>query len=485
MLAISVIFYIFVADNYNMEAVGRTREKDLLKKLEDEKKSHFVAIYGRRRIGKTFLIRNYFKTFNFYHTGIANVDTSNQLTEFHKSLEQYAGKSIVKPTTWFEAFDTLKTIITVSRKTKKVVFIDELPWLDTAKSNFLPALEYFWNSWASQRADVLLIVCGSATSWIVKKIFNNKGGLHNRITQKINLKPFTLLETEEFLKKKNIVLNRYQIIKAYMVFGGIPYYLEALEKGKSIDQNIDALLFDKNGLLHNEYKNLYDALFINAENYIEVIKALASKNRGLTREELVNLTKLKTGGTLTNILNDLELSDFIKVYLPFGKQKRSSLYQLTDAYSLFYYNFINAQKTDKGFWLQTIDNPKMRAWSGYAFEMVCMQHSEQIKNALGINGVFSEISSWKSSTRDGNAQIDLVIDRRDQVVNLFEIKYSQEPFIITSKYNLELMQKQAVFKRETKTKKAVFLSMLTTYGLKENENSGIVQNDLSMECLFK
>ena len=468
-----------------MDTIGRDKEKQLLEKLQVEKKSHFVAVYGRRRIGKTFLIRNYFKTFNFYHTGIANVDTSNQLTEFHKSLEQYATKSIAKPTTWFEAFDSLKSVIISSRKNKKVLFIDELPWLDTAKSNFLPALEYFWNSWASQRDDILLIVCGSATSWIVKKIFNNKGGLHNRVTQKINLKPFTLQETEEFLKSKNIILNRYQIIKAYMVFGGIPYYLEALEKGKSIDQNIDDLLFDKDGLLFNEYQNLYDALFKNAENYIEVVKALASKNKGLTREELTKNTQLKTGGTLSNILTDLELSDFIKVYHPFGKQKRDSLYQLTDAYSLFYYNFLNAKKTDKGYWLQTIDNPKMRAWSGYAFEMVCMQHSEQIKNALGIGGVFTEISSWRSNSKDGNAQIDLVIDRRDQIVNLFEMKYAQEPFIITSKYNNELMQKMAIFKRETKTKKAVFLSMMTIYGLKNNENSGLIQNDLSMECLFK
>ena len=468
-----------------MDTIGRIKEKQLLEKLQVEMKSHFVAVYGRRRIGKTFLIRNYFKTFNFYHTGIASVDMSNQLTEFHKSLEQYATKSIAKPTTWFEAFDSLKSVIISSRKNKKVLFIDELPWLDTAKSNFLPALEYFWNSWASQRDDILLIVCGSATSWIVKKIFNNKGGLHNRVTQKINLKPFTLQETEEFLKSKNIILNRYQIIKAYMVFGGIPYYLEALEKGKSIDQNIDALLFDKDGLLFNEYQNLYDALFKNAENYIEVVKALASKNKGLTREELTKNTQLKTGGTLSNILTDLELSDFIKVYHPFGKQKRDSLYQLTDAYSLFYYNFINAKKTDKGYWLQTIDNPKMRAWSGYAFEMVCMQHSEQIKNALGIGGVFTEISSWRSNSKDGNAQIDLVIDRRDQIVNLFEMKYAQEPFIITSKYNNELMQKMAIFKRETKTKKAVFLSMMTIYGLKNNENSGLIQNDLSMECLFK
>lgn len=468
-----------------MEAIGRNREKAIFKRLYEEEKSHFVAVYGRRRIGKTFIIKNYFKTFTFQHTGIANVGMTEQLEAFSNSLHNYSSKKTPQANSWLEAFENLKKIVQASKKEKKVIFIDELPWLDTPRSNFLSALEHFWNGWAAHRKDILLIVCGSATSWIVKKIFNNKGGLHNRVTHKINLKPFNLAETEEFLQSKNIEFNRYQLVKAYMVFGGVPYYLEGIEKGKSIDQCIDDLLFDENGLLYQEYKNLYQALFSNPDNYISVVKALATKNKGLTRDEIVKIAKFKTGGTLSAILNDLELSDFIRVYQPFGKKKRNSLYQLTDAYSLFYHNFLEKNKIQKGYWLHNIDNPKVRAWSGYAFEMVCLQHISQIKKALGISGVYTEISSWKSNSEEKNVQIDLVIDRRDQVINIFEIKYSQENYLITAKYSDELRQKIGVFKRETKTKKAVFLSMFTTYGLKFNENSGYVQNDLNMNCLFQ
>jgi hypothetical protein len=473
-----------VADYNVMEIIGRTRERMLFDHLVKEEKSHFAAVYGRRRIGKTFLIRKHFTTFDFYHTGIANVEMQDQLTAFYKTAQTFTSKTIEQPTNWFDAFDILKKIITGSRKKKKTIFLDELPWLDTPRSNFVAALEYFWNGWASNRNDVLLIVCGSATSWIVKKIFNNRKGLHNRITQKIHLNPFTLQETELFLKSRAIQWNRYQIIKCYMVFGGVPFYLEALEKGKSIDQNIDYLLFDKDGLLHNEHQNLYHALFNNAENYIEIIKILATKNKGLTREELVQKTKLKTGGTLSTILNDLILSDFIKVYLPYGKKVRESLYQLTDAYSLFYYNFLNNKKAEKGSWLQNLDSPKIRAWSGYAFEMVALQHLDKIKETLGISGVQTEISSWVCTKKETNAQIDLIIDRRDQVINLFEIKYSLDNYLITSKYAKELRQKIAVFQRETKTKKAIYFTMLTTYGLVENEHSGMVQNSLTMDNLF-
>jgi hypothetical protein len=211
---------------------------------------------------------------------------------------------------------------------------------------------------------------------------------------------------------------------------------------------------------------------------------LATKNKGLTREELVQKTKLKTGGTLSTILNDLILSDFIKVYLPYGKKVRESLYQLTDAYSLFYYNFLNNKKAEKGSWLQNLDSPKIRAWSGYAFEMVALQHLDKIKETLGISGVQTEISSWVCTKKETNAQIDLIIDRRDQVINLFEIKYSLDNYLITSKYAKELRQKIAVFQRETKTKKAFYFTMLTTYGLVENEHSGMVQNSLTMDNLF-
>lgn len=464
---------------------GRTKEYKKIDALMQSKKAEFVAIYGRRRVGKTYLIKQYFKNdFTFYHTGIANVKTNTQLTEFERSMNSYAKKPVNTPANWFDAFTALIKIIEKSKKRKKVIFIDELPWLDTPRSNFLSALEYFWNSWASSRPDIIFIICGSATSYIVNKIFNNKGGLHNRITQKIKLEPFTLNETADFLLSKKITWNKHQIIKAYMALGGIPFYLEALEPNKSIDQNIDNLFFDKDGLLNNEFYHLYASLFKNHHRHLEIINALATKKMGLTRAEILKKITSTNGGGLSALLEELELSDFITKYIPFGKKSRNSLYQLTDFFSLFYFNFIKNKNTSKGDWINAIDNPKQRAWSGYAFEMVCLCHTYEIKKALGISGVSTSQSSWRSIGEQG-AQIDLVLDRRDQIIHLFEIKYSINKFTISKKYDSELRNKAGIFRVETKTTKAIFISMITTFGLKENAYAYNIQNSLTMDMLFE
>ena len=401
-------------------------------------------------------------------------------------MKTYTELPLEKPKNWLEAFDNLKTVIVNSSQKRKIIFIDELPWLDTPRSNFLRALEYFWNGWASHQKNIVFIICGSATSYIVNKIFNNKGGLHNRVTQKIKIFPFTLKETKEFLISKGIDWTNYQITKAYMATGGIPFYLEAFEKGKSVEQIIDELFFDKNGLLYNEFYHLYASLFRNEKVYIEVIKALASKKKGLTREEISLKSKISNGGTLTTILEELELSDFIKKYTPYGKQFRNSLYQLTDFFSLFYFEFIDGYPIKEGDWLHMIDQPKHRTWTGYAFEQVCMAHVPEIKNALGISGVQTNESSWKSSSNmDKGAQIDLVMERRDKIIHLFEMKFSINEFEITKKYDEELRNKIAVFKQETNTKSAVWTAMMTTFGLKKNSYSLSIQNSLTVEDLFK
>ncbi len=466
--------------------LGRSNEIILFDKLEAAPVSHFVAVYGRRRIGKTYLIRTlFYDKFCFAHTGLANAQMKDQLAAFQRSIEAFTKLSLPQPTNWFEAFENLKRIIAASKRKRKIVFIDELPWLDTPRSKFLSALEHFWNSWASARTDILFIICGSATSYIVNRIFENTGGLHNRITQKIKLNPFTLKETKEFLEAKNIHWNEYQIIKAYMCLGGTPFYLEAIKKGQSPEQAIDKLFFNKNGLLHDEFKHLYASLFRNEEKYIDVIKALATKTKGLTRDEIVSATKATNGGSLTRMLADLELSDFIVKYNGYGKNIRDTIYQLTDFFSLFYFRFIANKNIKEGDWINGLDNPKYRAWSGYAFEQVCMAHVPQIKNALGISGVQTSEWAWRSSKIKEGAQIDLVMERRDHVTHLFEMKYSLNEFGIDKKYEAILRNKIAAFKQETKTKNAVWLAMLTTYGLAENNYSGISQNNLTMADLFK
>lgn len=467
--------------------VGREREILILNSLYNSKRSEFIAMYGRRRVGKTFLIRFVFKKrFTFQITGLAKASLKQQLANFNLILSKTDKKNDNEPANdWLTAFSQLTKYLK-SKKGVKLIFIDELPWFDTRKSKFIQALEHFWNSWASARNDIKLIVCGSATSWMVNKLINNKGGLHNRVTKRIKLLPFTLNECEKYLHSKKINLDRYQIIQLYMSMGGIPFYWDEVKQGLSAMQNIENMCFSETGLLQSEFKNLYRSLFYNYEKHIKIVKVLAKKSKGLNRAEIIKFSGLPNAGSTTRLLEELEESGFIRKYIPFEKKMRNSLYQLVDFYSHFYLKFIeNTQITNKNNWLNAVDSPKYRAWSGYAYEQICMYHFPQIKNKLGISGVYTEISSWRSKESEKGVQIDLIIDRRDNIINLCEIKFSINPFVINKKYANELRNKIGVFKAETGTRKSVFLTMITTYGVKQNIHStGLFQNEMKMDDLF-
>lgn len=468
--------------------IGRNKEIEILEGLYKNNRSEFAALYGRRRVGKTFLIKELFgDRYAFQVTGISNVGTKRQLDNFYTTLIRF-DKGITQednPKNWFDAFRLLIKSLERNQQKRKVIFIDELPWLDTRRSEFIPALEHFWNSWAFHRDDILLIVCGSATSWMIDKLINNYGGLHNRVTTRLHLHPFNLKETELFLKSKGGKYDYHQILQLYMTLGGIPFYLEQLNSKKSITQNIDELFFSKSGFLRAEFDNLYRSLFKTHERHVSIIRILAEKAKGLNRKEIAKKTGLKHGGTLTKILEELEQCGFIQQYLPFGKKNRGSLYQLVDFYSLFYLKFIDGTKAKgSGAWIAQIDHPKWRAWSGYAFENVCYYHIDEIKKGLGFEAVYTEISSWKSSGLKG-AQVDLVIDRRDRIIHLCEIKFSEKEYSITKAYSENLKNKIQAFKEETKTNKSIFLTFITLYGLKENQYSlNMVQNELRADKLF-
>jgi uncharacterized protein len=469
--------------------IGRKEEIALLNKVSTMEKSSFVAVYGRRRVGKTYLIRQTFKNqFTFQATGIANVNTKLQLMNFHSALQEYFPQLQTRKTAqnWFDAFQTLRACLEKSEQAKKIIFLDELPWFDTQKSYFIAALEHFWNSWASSRSDIVLIVCGSAASWMIGNLLNNRGGLHNRITHRINLLPFTLHETELYLQHRGGVFDRYQIAQFYMILGGVPFYLEQIEMGESVAQNIDRLCFRANAPLRTEFENLYASLFRKAEKHIAVIETLAKKQKGLTRKDLIKLAKLPEGGATTRILKELEESHFIRQYREFGKIQRNAFYQLTDFFSIFYLKFMqDSTLDDKNAWLNGLDSPQIRAWNGFAFERLCLLHSDCIKQALGIVGVQTQTSAWLGTEGEEKAQVDLLIDRRDRVINLCEIKFSIHQFQINKQYAEELRRKIALFKRITATKKSVYLTFITSYGLETNEYSlGLVQNSLTMDCLF-
>lgn len=470
--------------------IGREKEYLLLSKLKENTSSSFVAIYGRRRVGKTYLIRNAFNNkFEFQLTGIANSNTAQQLLNFNIAIKKYDSSTEHHPIAknWLEAFQQLVTLLEKSKNKKKIVFLDELPWLDTARSGFIQALEHFWNSWASSRNDIILIVCGSAAAWMINKLINNKGGLHNRITHRIRLNPFTLSQCEAYFKNRSAKFDHYQILLIYMVMGGIPFYLDQIDTSQSADQNIDRLCFQQDGLLRGEFNNLFHALFRKAEGYISIVEALSVKGKGITRNEIIKAARITNNGAATLMLKELEESHFIRKYAPFSKKEKMSLYQLTDPYSLFYLKWIkNSSELDRNNWIKQLDNPKKRAWSGYAFEQVCLEHIDQIKDALGISAIETRTSSWIGQGDNQGAQIDLVIDRRDRVINLCEMKFSIRPFTITKSYAETLATKIDAFKEQTKTKSTIYLTLVTTFGLVSNSYaSSMIQNNLQMDILFK
>ncbi|MBQ9465805.1 MAG: ATP-binding protein [Muribaculaceae bacterium] len=455
----------------------------------ESKESEFVVVYGRRRVGKTFLVRSFFEDkFCFTVTGIYNSSTRDQLSNFVAALHQCGAQVNAVPKDWFEAFSLLREhLTTVKTRGKKVIFIDEMPWMDTGRSLFLTAFGHFWNSWAAWQHNIVMIVCGSATAWMSSKILNNTGALYNRATARLHLNPFSLHETEQYLRSMKMRWSRYDIVQCYMAVGGIPYYLRQLDPQLTVNQNIDRLFFGADAILKDEFSNLYRTLFSNGEAYEKLVTVLATKRIGLTRTEIKRDGAFADNGKLTTMLDNLSASGFVRPYNYYGNRKRDTLYQLADYYTLFYLHFSNGKHGQgANYWVQTTDNPSRRAWSGYAYEQVCKDHLWQIKRRLGIAAVLNESSSWFAKAEDNRgAQIDLVIERRDRVINLCEIKFSINQFVIDKDYDLALRNKIETFRRATKSEtKTLHLTMITTFGVKRGMYSDIVQSEVTLEDLF-
>lgn len=472
--------------------VGRKQEISILEKAYQSERAELIAIIGRRRVGKTFLIKEVYKgIIDFELTGLQAAPKGEQLQNFSYQLAEFMGSRIPikEPKNWLEAFRMLINYLKEKKTNRKqVVFFDELPWLATPKSGFLRGLSYFWNSWAVNQ-EVVVVVCGSAASWMIQRVVNHKGGLHNRITKRIQLFPFNLLETEQYLRSKHINLNRYQLVQIYMAIGGIPHYLQEIESGKSAIQNINDICFSESGLLRDEFLKLYPALFDNAEKHIAIIRALAKKRQGLNRTAILKQTQLTNGGSLTRVLDELIQSGFIAAYQPFNKKKKDTLYRLTDEYSLFYLQFIEKNLGDKKeVWQRLSQTQTYKSWSGYAYENICLKHVDQIKEALRIGGVYSTASSFykKGTSDEKGTQIDLLIDRNDQIINLFEIKFYREEVQLSKSDAQVLRDKVTVFQVATKTKKHLFLSLITTFGLNANKHSiGLIDQVLTFDDLFR
>lgn len=464
-----------------MKLIGRTFECRELTRLENSGNPEFVAVYGRRRVGKTFLIKEYFNySFTFYTSGLARGCLKDQLDNFWKSLLEYGLPKDTKcPANWFDAFDLLKTVVKKSKKSRKVIFIDEMPWMDTQKSKFVSALDRFWNRWASEHSDIMLIVCGSAASWMVKNIIKNRGGLHNRITSKIKLSPFTLAETNDFLKSNKIHWSPKVVAETYMILGGIPYYLSLLDKNRSLYQNIDDFFFRENAKLEEEFDELYSSLFKKSSEYVKIIELLGNKKSGHTRQEIVNGLKCKDGGSLTRKLEELEYCGFIRKYKSVGAS--SNTYQLVDFFSLFYIEFLrNKSNLDTSSWTQAILTRKYTTWTGLAFERLCFSQLDKIKEALGIRAVLTKTYPYY----DEKMQLNMVIERNDKSVSMCEMKWSDKRYAMTTadkaKLNSRVEELKSIF-----IGKSIFSVMITASGLVENDFTRDNVNDiLTIESLL-
>ncbi|GLR16624.1 AAA family ATPase [Portibacter lacus] len=467
---------------------GRKGLSEWMLKFLKTNDSELMSVIGRRRVGKTFLVKSVYKDhLVFSITGIKDASKSDQLENFANVLSELygiAGK-IERPRTWIQAFEELKTYLKKKKAKKKVIFFDEFPWLSSPRSGFFQAFDHFWNSWAVDQ-NIIVVICGSAATWMIKNIVNAKGGLHNRVTRRINLQPFTLAETEQFFKDRKMILPRYEILKLYMAFGGIPYYLKEIERGESAIQAIDRICFGRSAPLKNEFQNLYQALFTNYGDHVKVIRALASKRSGLNRNQLLEITGLQSGGAFSLVLRELEESAFISKYEPFDKVERGTIFRLTDFFSYFYLSFMENKSNAKGTWIKKGFSQSVNSWNGYTFENVCFLHSNSIKEALGISGIHSEESSYAAQSKAGlpGTQIDLLIDRADNAINLCEAKFYNADFIITKTEAEKLRNRKALFQEHTKTRKQVILTMITAFGIAQNMYTHSVDKALTMDSLF-
>ena len=474
--------------------VGRKKEAEELNELYASDRAEFVAIYGRRRVGKTYLVDQTFEgRITFRHTGLSPIETGMsgtgllkaQLKAFHQSMLRQGMAVDHCPEDWMDAFFMLSIALQkIDDGSRQLVFLDELPWMDTPRSYFITALENFWNGWACHRANFMLVVCGSANSWILNKLVNNHGGLYGRLTYQIKLSPFTLGECEQYYESRNVDMSRYDIAQSYMIMGGIPYYMGYMKRKASLAQNIDEIFFSKGAQLRNEFDHLFASVFDNPDRVKAVVIFLSGRSAGFTRDEIASHLGISNGSTISAILSALVASDFVIRYVPFGFSKRKAHYKLIDPFCLFYLRFIEGRDSlVEGFWLQNLASQSVITWRGLAFENVCFNHIPQIKKALGISGVSTTESAW-SKRDDEGTQIDLLISRQDNVVNMCEIKFYSDIYTVDGDYHRVVMHRQALLEPYLKRGMGIRSTLITTYGLKQNKYSGVFTNVVTLDDLF-
>ncbi len=480
--------------------IGREKEKKILHDILASSEPEFIALYGRRRVGKTFLINQFFRNKGLYFeiTGIKEADKQLQLKNFATEFEHCFGKQPQKskPNNWVDAFSILYQEIKKSEEQHIILFFDELPWLASPRSGFLTALDHIWNRYLSRDPRVILIVCGSAASWMIKKIIHNRTGLYGRLTRQIRLLPYSLAETEKYLKSRHIYLDRKQITELYMAMGGVPKHLSQIPRGKSSAEIIQQLFFNPHSYLSGEFRHLYESLFDGAKKHVTLVQLLAQHRSGLTKNEILNyLPELHSGGGFTDLLTELEEAGFIAMIPQFGKKKKEGRYLLIDEYSLFFLTWVEPiigpglRTISPEYWLRQHQSPSYRSWAGYSFESLCLKHIDKIIRSLQLGVVITAYSSWRFIPKPGEpeqgAQIDLILERADRSINLCEIKFSDNAYTLTKDDAQRWQNKKHLFQQKTKTKKTLFTTLIAANGAERNLHFlAIVDQLVTIDDLF-
>jgi AAA+ ATPase superfamily predicted ATPase len=468
----------------------RKIEREILLKTLVTANSEFIALYGRRRIGKTYLVRETFKThIVFEFVGTKDSPARSQIENYTRALQRaFSTKIKTPPKNWHEALDLLIEVLgnpARSSRQKKVIFFDELPWLASRKSGFIEALDYLWNSYLSKRNDIVLVVCGSAANWMISNVVNNKGGLHNRITRPpLRMSPFTLIETRDYFRSRNIDLSEEQITELYMVTGGVAYYLNLYERGDSAAQFINRNFFGASSELRDEFDRLFSSLFDKFDTHMAIIKLLGKHSSGLSQKEIAAKLKTSTGGTFTKILTELEKSDFISFWPQLEHRKKDGIFRLVDEYTLFYLFWVDplgARADLRDYWQKQIGKPRHYSWLGHAFEALCAKHAPELVKSLGVSGLTNRFYSFQGE----NTQIDMIIDRSDRCMNLCEMKYTLYPYEMTGAEASKLKERRLHLSKKTTKKTQVFLTLVTPQPAVKNKHYlSCVDKEINLSELF-
>lgn len=471
------------------EIIGRNAEKAQLQAIVESPRAEFVAIYGRRRVGKTFLVNRLFENrFAFRMTGVIEGSLKDQFSAFADAMDDYGYAMSSRPKDWMEAFIMLKKALkaVVSKQERCIIFIDELPAMDVENSNVAAAVGYFWNSWASLQDNVVLIICGSATSWMITHVIDSKGGLHDRLTQEMPIHPFSLAEVEQYLEAHHFDWSRQMILQAYMIFGGVPYYLSLLESRESLVQNVDRLFFGRDTKMRREFRRLFNTLYRNPGRYIDIIKALSKSRTGMTRSQLSGELKCANNGHLGNQLEDLVCCDLIRKSIVREKKikRKDAIFQLCDFFCLFFLSFIDRAEVEADYWSHHINTPAVNTWMGLAYEHICMAHVPQLKRALRIDGISTLCYSWRSRESVPSVQIDIIIERADGIVNVCEVKYSQGEYVLDKEEYDRIIRRKDTFIRETGLRHAPWTTLITTEGIARGKYADMIQSSITLDSLF-